>query len=225
MTFNHAVRFLTDAGGLERLLRMLQAISQIIAATTMVKAEILFWGGLRLQFALARRYFRFFKFLSLFSLAFQAFNSKTGLDALLDVGKTSCMGMYLLMESSTMLDAMGAWKTTWAARCMIEANKFWFYSLVFSIIRNVLELLKSERPKTKSTSTAVKEKKGKVSPPVVVANKTKQRILLRRIIADACDLLIPGSVTGWIPVSMVISGYATVVSTFLTSIDIWEGLR
>ncbi|RFU28854.1 hypothetical protein B7463_g7497, partial [Scytalidium lignicola] len=143
----------------------------------------------------------------------------TGLDALLDVGKWSCMGMYLIMESSTMLDAMGAWKTTWAAQCLLEANKFWFYSLVFSIIKSVLGLLNSGSS-TKPNGT--NEKKGKNSPPV---KKTRPNKLVRKLLADGFDLLIPGLVTGWIPTSLLISGYTTVASTILTSMEVWDGLR
>jgi hypothetical protein len=38
---------------------------------------------------------------------------------------------------------------------------------------------------------------------------------------DACDLLIPGAITGWAPTSPAIVGAATVISTVLGSEEIW----
>ena len=45
--------------------------------------------------------------------------------------------------------------------------------------------------------------------------------LVKNIIVDACDLVIPGSVLGWIPASSTQVGLAMVVSTLIASGDIW----
>jgi len=47
----------------------------------------------------------------------------------------------------------------------------------------------------------------------------------RRLVSDFADLLIPGHVVGWISSSQVVVGCASVVSTVLGSVDIWEGLK
>ena len=46
----------------------------------------------------------------------------------------------------------------------------------------------------------------------------------RRLVSDCFDLFIPGHVTGWISTNMATVGFATVVSTVLSSKDIWVRL-
>ena len=38
---------------------------------------------------------------------------------------------------------MGVWPTPWAEACLLEGNRFWFYSLVFSIVWTCLQLYRS----------------------------------------------------------------------------------
>lgn len=60
------------------------------------------------RLSIGRRYFRFFKFLDCFSKAYDAFYSGSGLGGVLLVGKWSCMGGYLILESSTIVSSR-AW--------------------------------------------------------------------------------------------------------------------
>ncbi|KAJ3577944.1 hypothetical protein NPX13_g2624 [Xylaria arbuscula] len=46
--------------------------------------------------------------------------------------------------------------------------------------------------------------------------------LTRRIVSDALDITLPGSVVGWVPASTGTVGLAMFVTTILTSMDIWE---
>lgn len=102
---------------------------------------------------------------------------------------------------------------------MLEANKFWFYSLIFSIIKGVLSLLNDGRSRNSKISS--EKKKNQTAPPV---SKAKSNRTMKRILADVCDLFIPGFVTGWIPTTLVISGYATVISTVITALEIWDNI-
>jgi hypothetical protein len=45
---------------------------------------------------------------------------------------------------------------------------------------------------------------------------------MRSIVTDASDLFLPGAVTGWLATGPVTVGVATVVSTVLSSKDIWD---
>ena len=47
----------------------------------------------------------------------------------------------------------------------------------------------------------------------------------RRLISDAFDLFVPGSVTGWIQTPPAFVGFATIISTVLSSKDIWDRLQ
>ena len=110
------------AAALERILRLLQALSQVLVAYSLSIEDAKVWLHLRKQFALGtkpllsrksslsadnfvlgRRYFRFFKFLECFSKAWSYLYESTGIDALLGTGKWSCQGIYLACESLTIV--------------------------------------------------------------------------------------------------------------------------
>lgn len=108
------------------------------------------------------------------------------------------------------MDAMEIWSTTWASTLLLEANKFWFYSLLFSLVSCFLQLYRlrflsapAGNPRSKAGGNGL------------------PRPLAKQILTDACDLLIPGSITGWARTSPAIVGLATVVSTLLASEEIW----
>lgn len=120
---------------------------------------------------------------------------------------------------------------------MIEANKFWFYSLVFSILWGVFQLLYrdfgEQAPKTPSGKSPEKAHGRRAVNPKVggdrkgarrVVSEEHQRVK-RGIVSDCFDLFIPGSVLGWISASSATVGYATVISTVLSSKDIWDRLQ
>jgi hypothetical protein len=218
-----------STAGLEKTLRFLQGLSQIILAYTLSPTAAAPWFQARKQFALGippplllqksslitcpgRRYLRFFKFIDAFAQASKAFNSSTGIAAILDVGKWSCLGIYLFLESCTITAAMEihppstSTPTSWAPTLLLEANKFWLYALLFSLASSLLTLLSPSKPQ-RSTS---------ISPTHPLAKK---------ILTDACDLLIPGSITGWAPTSPAIVGAAMVVSTALGSEEIWRRVQ
>jgi len=115
--------------------------------------------------------------------------------------------MYLFLESCTIMDAMEIWSTTWAPTLLLEGNKFWFYSLLFSLASSFLRVYQGT-PRIKSKSPA------KSSSPLT-------HPLGKKILTDACDLVVPGSITGWARTSPAIVGLATVISTLLASEEIW----
>lgn len=82
---------------------------------------------------------------------------------------------------------------------MLEANKFWFYSLLCSIVLGFLELYSNKREVVR-----VGENKFKVQMAVRRSGKR----LKRRLVADFADLLIPGYVTGWINTGQGVVGMA-----------------
>jgi hypothetical protein len=47
----------------------------------------------------------------------------------------------------------------------------------------------------------------------------------RRLVSDGFDLFVPGSVTGWIPTPPAFVGFATIISTVLSSKDIWDRVQ
>lgn len=108
-----------------------------------------------------------------------------------------------------------------AGNWMLEANRFWFYSLLFSIAGLCLQLFRDGR---KPEITVGKELKAGETEARAAALKASAVNIQRtrvQLIADCVDLLVPGHVTGWIPTSTLISGIASVVSTSISLNQIW----
>ncbi|KAG9245588.1 peroxisomal biogenesis factor 11 [Calycina marina] len=209
MFIRKAIRFGTDAGGIEKILRLLQSVSQIIAFQSYNKRDVAFWMHLRKHFSLGRRYLRFFRFLDYFTKAIACLDAASGWeDIVLGVLKWTFLGLYMQLESLTILDAMGVWHAHWADAYMLHANKFWFYSLSLSILSGAIGLL---RPNKKRTGT----------PTETARNRS---VLVRRLVVDVFDLVIPGSVTGWIATGPLFVGLSSVMSTTLSMQDVWERL-
>lgn len=117
---------------------------------------------------------------------------------------------------------MGVWAVPWAEACLVEGNKCWFYSLVCSILLGILQLYAGDG---EAKSGSDEKGKGKEKKQSVEAKKENISGVKRRLVADGFDLFIPGAVTGWIVTSHAFVGFATMVSTVLSSKDIWDRLQ
>ncbi|KAK6579889.1 hypothetical protein PZA11_007597 [Diplocarpon coronariae] len=221
-------RFVGDAAGLEKTLRLLQSLAQVVAACSLTATAAAPWLQARKQFALGRRYLRVLKFIDAFTFAFDIFSRRSGLLAVLEFGRWSCLGIYLLLESFTILDEMGVVSTTWAAGLFLEAMKFWFCSLVLGIFSGILELLgllgqnaglgkRVEEKHQKSRKNKAEMTQGRPTE----RDATRKKIA-KRLFIDGCDLFIPGSATGWIPTSSANVGMMSVGSTVLSGLDVWN---
>jgi hypothetical protein len=129
------------------------------------------------------------------------------------------------------LDAMGIYPTSWAETFMVEANKFWFYSLVLSVVSGLLRIfwLSRTHPVFRGISTTLgtpsKEYEQEEAEKLRLEARLKGRTLKRRLVTDLFDLFIPGHVTGWMRTGTVWVGIASMVSTTLSSIDVWDRVR
>ncbi|RYP10597.1 hypothetical protein DL764_000567 [Monosporascus ibericus] len=184
--FEQFVRFTTDSVGLERTLRLFQAVTQILSAYTLpfnllihlltlstekphspasTHAILL---ALRQRFALARRFLRLFRFLESFSAAQKLYvsiastaaegpgDSKAprrlgdpGVDAevWLDIFGRTFNGMYLLLEASTIVDALeidglAVWAPQTGRRVSVEAQRFWLFALVCGLLAGLARIVK-----------------------------------------------------------------------------------
>lgn len=111
----------------------------------------------------------------------------------------------------------------WNAPVLVEANKFWFYALGLSVFGAVYELVFHFLWASADGRRAQKgkEKKGdSKKKPVPSATP-----LVKRIVVDGCDLLIPGLFLGWTPFGSLGVGLAMLLSTGVTSRDIWVGVN
>lgn len=135
------------------------------------------------------------------------------------------------------MDALGVWKTTWAPRNMLEANKFWFFSILCSILAGFFRLWQISRSSS-IVNVEVKEVTEEDLPKNEGARKLtvpapKEQLLesgnyepiIRRLAIDFCDLSIPGFATGWAKSTPMIVGIGSATSAVLASIDIWNRVQ
>jgi hypothetical protein len=111
---------------------------------------------------------------------------------------------------------MNVYHVSWYRPLLTEANKFWFYALILSITRATWELLFTSSSPSPNKGGGEKEK-GKAP---VTAGRTKSA-LVKKIIIDTCDLTLPGSFIGWVPVTGLQIGVAMIVSTLLAGHGVW----
>jgi hypothetical protein len=111
---------------------------------------------------------------------------------------------------------MNVYHVSWYRPLLTEANKFWFYALILSITRATWELLFTSSSPSPNKGGSEKEK-GKAP---VTAGRTKSA-LVKKIVIDTCDLTLPGSFIGWVPVTGLQIGVAMVVSTLLAGHGVW----
>lgn len=94
---------------------------------------------------------------------------------------------------------MNIWLVDWYIPVLMEGNKFWFYAICISIARTLAEFWMGESKR----------------------KKTESKLLLERLLVDLCDLTLPGSFLGWIPLGDFGVGVAMVVSTIVASREMW----
>lgn len=98
--------------------------------------------------------------------------------------------------------------TTWINNIQTEAYKFWFYGLALSVLGAVWSLF------TTTTTTSGQSKKRNEKSAATAT-------LVKRVIVDGCDLMIPGSLLGWMSIGSETVGMAMVLSTVVSMRDVW----
>ncbi|CAI7654364.1 unnamed protein product [Penicillium glandicola] len=215
-------RFVKSGAGLEKTLRLIQCVSQVVAALTVSSALAVQLTTVKLQLALTRRYFRFFGFIDSFQRMF-ALLGKDGFGSvggLLELAKCTCFGLYFVLEDLTTLHAMGVYAVPWNDSVMEQANTFWFYALSFSVAGTIWALLvgPAEQPSKKNGKRKNQKTASEKAAPV---QSTVASAQVKQIVVDGCDLLIPLELLGWMPTGDMVVGSTMVLSTLLTAQEIW----
>ncbi|CAD6443749.1 c6563622-f4a6-4ab5-a8cb-cbc0a6598970 [Sclerotinia trifoliorum] len=258
--FRQMVDFVGDAAGLEKTLRLIQALCQICAFYPGILGRLLLGMGTegkdvdgkqmtvleglwraRRELAVGRRYLRFFRFIEHLSKAWDSLLNENGMKMLINVGKSGSMGAYLGLESLTILDVMDVCNTPWFRTCVLEGQKFWFYSLCISIFGGLYDLylmhfnINTNPPPDSSSHENPIPSTSKLGEDAQAVQKQEEdskrnegnqkrknrnKIVLK-IIENIADLFVPGMVTGWIISDLGVVGCALIVSTVLSSWEIW----
>jgi hypothetical protein len=126
---------------------------------------------------------------------------------------------------------MGVTKFEWGPRLELEANKFWFYSIAFSILVSLYTLVqafftpKNTAPATEKTSPEIKTEASSSEANPTVQKEVSYVALSKQLVVDGCDLLIAGSSVDWIIADDVTVGTAYIISSALAGRDIWNRVQ
>lgn len=118
---------------------------------------------------------------------------------------------------------MGIWVTPWAKDTFVESNKWWFYAIALSLIGSTFSLFfpppefRGKPPQSQKSGNNTETEK----TPATEQAKLDLTPIVKGIIVDGCDILQPGSFLGWIQATPTQVGVAMVISTLVTSKDIW----
>ncbi|KAI1208114.1 peroxisomal biogenesis factor 11 [Annulohypoxylon truncatum] len=248
------------------LLYVLSTSTGQIPSSSAVRAIL---KALNQRLGLARRFFRVFRSLESFNAA-QKLSARLSSPATwagahrgllvkahpwLDVFAKTFNGLYLLLEASTLLDALQIpGLTVFAAPqerlVALEAQRFWLFSLVCGALYHALEIPlliayyppppKIEAPKSKEdvderlSAAKMTEaehaaylrrasaKRDEAARDWAVQVSRSIRKLGRAAAANALDVVLPGVAVGWIKAEPGTVGVAMLVTTILTSMDVWE---
>lgn len=135
---------------------------------------------------------------------------------------------------------MGVETTSWGGACFLESNRFWFYALALEILGLLWRLvwLRSEyhvsEGSTKPGSRDLDEKENKENEDensakpngvtraqVLEEYSNCRRNLTKGLFVTSCDIMVPGSVVGWIRISASTMSAAAILSTLIVGRDRW----
>jgi hypothetical protein len=95
-------------------------------------------------------------------------------------------------------NAMNITTSTFITSLQHHALQTWFFAISISLLLTFYDLLSSHTPKKQLYTT---------------------------LAIDCCDILIPGSAVGWIPVSSVTVGIASSISSVIVGQQIWTRVQ
>lgn len=117
---------------------------------------------------------------------------------------------------------MGVTAYPWASALQVEANKFWFYGISFSILLCLYQISYSPTPKPPQPVKQDDKKPGQDGAVVPTAVRSS---LLPQLTVDCLDILAPGAALGWIPASPLVVGLAYTVSSAIAARPIWQRVQ
>ncbi|ORY61506.1 peroxisomal biogenesis factor 11 [Pseudomassariella vexata] len=228
------------------------------------------------RLALGRRFIRLFRFLESFHSAHALYMNisqpqtpKASRDptwvqteAWLDVFGRTFNGMYLLLEATTIvnalqIDGLAIWTQELERTITVEGQRFWLLSLVCGVLSGLLKMVQVmaytpvpatgdgfSHGKVEGHNETEKEKTD--DPEVFDMKKEQERLrniakdrkkarglwirevrgkihgLGRMVVANALDIVLPGTVVGWIRLDPGTVGIAMFITTILTGKEVWE---
>lgn len=120
---------------------------------------------------------------------------------------------------------MDIWLVPWYTPVLMEANKLWLYAIVLSITRTSWSMLSAPNDETQKADADTTEKKAKSETASSPAPAPSKVHLLKRLVVDCCDLMLPASFLGWVPLGDFGVGVAMTASSVLAWQDLWAATQ
>ncbi|KAK7703601.1 hypothetical protein SLS64_008914 [Diaporthe eres] len=173
-------------------------------------------------------------------------------EAWLDIFGRTFNGMYLLLESLCLVDALqvpgfSVWGAQWFSVLFVEGQRFWFFGLACGVASGLVKIVKllayapvpptgegyGTGEKRDESEMADWEKERERLRKIMWVRKeqrklwksntkTKSKGLVRKCVADLLDMVMPGSVVGWWKVDQGTLGVILIITTYLTGCEVWE---
>ncbi|POS79196.1 AoPex11B [Diaporthe helianthi] len=180
--------------------------------------------------------------------------SKSGppAEAWLDIFGRTFNGMYLLLETLCLVDAMqvpgfSLWGPAWASMLHVEGQRFWVFALGCGVASGLLKLVKllayaPVPPTGEGYGTGEKRDESEMADwerererlrRIMWVRKKQRKLwkanirdkskgLVRRCVANLLDMAMPGSIVGWWKADQGTLGVILIVTTYLTGCEVWE---
>jgi hypothetical protein len=117
---------------------------------------------------------------------------------------------------------MNVFLVSWYTPILLESYKFWFYAICTAITKTASDLLLGPAAPSDKIDSVDEKEEDKASGHSQISKPVPSTAsLLNRIIIDSLDLIIPGSLLGWIPVGDLGVALAMLASTILVWTTAW----
>ncbi|KAI1121401.1 hypothetical protein F5Y10DRAFT_102096 [Nemania abortiva] len=146
------------------------------------------------------------------------------------------------------VEGLAIWSPEMEGKIAVEGQRFWLFSLACGALAGLVRIVDvltsapapvpasrdakdGDRDEDEKTSSEGDEdgsdrKSPKEDQTEYLAWRREARSkisgLSRRVVTDALDITIPGSIVGWVPVSTGTVGLAMFVTTVITGMEVWE---
>lgn len=221
----HYLRFVATTVGRDKVLRTLQYFARFYSwylyRTNNPTSAIQPWTIVKTQFGLTRKILRIGKFVEHFKAASELYDVavKSGsgdkisqyLQTLRQIGYAG----YMLFDTMTVPDAMGARKFENAKRLQATAYRFWFTGLLASALAGIYNLYILNQ---KAKQFNEKDPDGKMEKVSIAKQRKVANIQLT---SDLCDLTVPSTALGYANFDDGIIGLAGTLSSLLGIQGVW----
>lgn len=173
-------------------------------------------------------------------------------EAWLDIFGRTFNGMYLLLESLCLVDALqvpgfSLWGPHWASILFVEGQRFWLFALGCGVASGMIKFVKllayaPVPPTGEGYGTGEKrdesemedwEKERERLRKIMWVRKEQRKMwksnirvkskgLVRKGVAELLDMAMPGSIVGWWKADQGTLGVILIVTTYLTGWEVWE---